>query len=291
MLSQRSSNENKSKPNAQCRVSRRHIVTALGGTMVSLSGCLGLGGLLGSKQTITKTTFQPFQLAVSLREKASVNRVTLIAPNGTTVSRKSVSAGQTTVELPLVAVRNDYTPLSPGKYTIAVGNNGETVAEKQIELTSSWTVADAQTKDNRNLLITLKNTGDLPVKATYLGVTEGIPTPDDPPQKGAVGTPRRTNAPNRDELRQSIGSGNRATFSVYGGPLVFYKGTPKQSLPQWKRKAAKCRGLTHKATLVLTVAPTGKRTYSLPITYGGTPHRGLGSHTCAKVAIGNTSRI
>lgn len=282
MVSQRSSTER--------RVSRRHVVTALGGSMVSLSGCLNLGGLLGSKPTITQTTGQPFQLAVSLRENASVSRVNLVAPDGTTVNQTSVSAGQTTVELPLLAVRNDYSPLSPGKYTITVGKDGKTVAQKEIKLTTSWTVADAQAKNNKNVRVTLKNTGDLPVKVTYLGITKGIPTPDDPPQQSTAGTPRRTNASNREKLRQSIGAGNRATFSVHSGPLVFYKGTPKQSLPQWERKASKCRGVTHDATLMLTVTPTGKRTYSLPVTYAGNPQRALGSHTCAKVSIGNTSR-
>ena len=257
--------------------------------MVSLSGCIG--GLLGSnQQVITKTAFKPFKLVVSLREGASLSYVNLIAPDGTTVDRKPVSAGQTTVSFPLVASTGDYAPLSPGKYTIVAANKGETLAQQDIQLKAAWNVADVRPKEKRDLVITLQNTGDLPVKVKYLGVTKGVPTPNDPPQKKAIDTLIRINAPNRTELKQYLGNGKRATFRLTSDQLVFLKSASEQSVPQWKQKAAKCRGLTHKATLVLMVAPTGKRTYSVPITYRGKPLRGLGSRLCAKVTVGNASR-
>jgi hypothetical protein len=270
------------------RISRRHVLTALGGTMVGLSGCIG--GLLGTnQQVITKTTFKPFKLAVKLRKEASVSRVSLIAPDGTAVHRKSVSAGQTTVELPLVAVNEDYNPLSPGTYTVTAGNNGETVAQQEIKLSVSWNVAEVQVKKSRDLAFTLENTGDLPVKLIDLGVTDGVPSPSSPPQKGASIRPRRVNTENGDELKQFIGGGNRAMFRLYNDTFAFNRGMSKEAVPQWQRKAVKCRGLTHKATLVFLVAPTGKRTYTLPITYGGKTRHGI-SRTCSKVTAGNVSR-
>lgn len=261
---------------------------ALGGMMVGFSGCLG--GLLGASTpaAITNTTLQPFKLIVKLHEEVKVSAVNLISPNGTTVSSKSVSAGQTTVGLPLIQATNG-TPkaLAPGTYQVVVANNNKTVDQKEIQLDTLWDLTDVMAKNSKDMVISIRNSGQLPVKLTYLGVIAGVPNPNDPPQNSSL-SPIRIDELNRDQLTQFIGNGNRATFRVPREPFQFYAITA--STPQWQHKAVKCRGLTHEATLVLTMEPTGKRTYSVPITYGGESNRNLGGHLCSNIAINNISK-
>jgi hypothetical protein len=275
------------------RVSRRHVLTALSGATIGLSGCLG--GLLGlSSPTITNTTIKPFKLVVKLREEATVNQVSLISKDGTTVSRQSVPAGQTTVSLPTVRTRNTdglASPLAPGTYEIVVANNDKTVAQQDIQLKASWKLTDVQAKGGVSVEITVKNTGELPLKPTYLALTDGVPNPAKSPQEGGYGSPNRVNTLNRTKLREYLGSGKHATFSPsQNGAFEFNTNPSKQNMPQWEYKAVKCQGLTHNATLTVKMAPTGTRTYSVPITYTGKPVREIALRKCSKITVGNASR-
>jgi hypothetical protein len=268
------------------RVSRRHVLTALSGATIGLSGCLG--GLLG-RSTITKTSVQPFNLVVTLREGASVSNVNLIAPNGTAVSSKRVPAGQTSVSLPLLTADVPPSPLAAGTYTIAVANNGETVAKQEIQLKAAWKLTDVRAANNTvDVIATFKNTGKLPIRITYLGLTDGVPHPIKPPQKRAIAAPTRTRG-ERTRYQHLLGTGERATFSTVGSALVFYD-DPSERKPQWYNKATQCRGSTHNATLAVRMTPTGTRTYSVPITYTGKPVRDISIRKCSTITVGNASR-
>jgi hypothetical protein len=278
------------------QISRRHVLTTLGsGATFGLGGCLG--GIFGSSSTeitktptvITKTSFTPYTLEVTLREQASVGAVNFISPNGTSVSSVPVAAGQTTVTLPLVTQERRPSPLSPGTYTLIAANDGDTIAQQDVQLTASWDLADMQIgKKARTTVITLENTGHLPVKLTYLGLVKGVPSPSPPPNKFFTTiTPANLR---KKQYQQFIGVGSHAAFLLLSDEFRFDP-APGKTPPRWQRNAAKCRGLTHEATLMVKAIPTGTRTYSLPITYGGKPTDVSGVMSwCTKMSVGNASR-
>jgi hypothetical protein len=244
--------------------------------------------------TITNTSIKSFKLVVKLREEATVNQVNLIAPNGTAVNRQFVPSGQTTVSLLTVQTRNTEgvtSPLASGTYEIVAANNDNTVARQEIQLKASWELTDIQAKAGVGVEVTLKNTGELPLKPTYLALTDGVPNPAKSLQEGGYGSPNRETALNRTKLKEYLGRGKHATFSpTQNGAFEFDTSPSKQNMPRWEYKAAQCQGLTHNATLIVRMAPTGTRTYAVPITYTGNPVREIALRKCSKITIGNASR-
>lgn len=274
------------------QMSRRHVLTTLGGgVMFGLGGCLG--EVFGSSSTIMETSFNSYTLEVTLREQASVDAVNLISPNGTTASSAAVTAGQTTVTLSLITQERrpsmlSASPLSPGTYTLTAASDGDTIAKQDIQLTASWELVDMR-RDNKynKTIISMKNTGHLPVKLKYLGLVKGVPNPSPPPRRFVTSI-----APanlGRKKYRQLIGVGSSAAFQLLSDEFRFDPAGKSQ--PGWLRNAVKCRGLTHEATLMVKMVPTGTRTYSIPITYGGKQNDQYAAMSwCTEISFGDASR-
>lgn len=126
------------------RLSHRQLVTTLSGTTVGLSGCLGWVRSSRQPEPMIDTAVNPFVLTVTLTEGVSVDAVRLVSSSGRPAAETRVSAGQTTVDLPLVTQGYRSSPLSPGTYTLVAANGGKTVGQQEIDLKAAWELSDVR---------------------------------------------------------------------------------------------------------------------------------------------------
>lgn len=268
-------------------VSRRRVL-ATSGTLAAtaLAGC----NAFGSSSAIKEISKNTWQLTVTLQSGDVATAVNFINPNGQPVITKPISNGQTQVKLPLVQPGTDLLPLHAGKYKVVAEKDSETVGKQTVELKRSYKLVGmkvinetsstdfASTQEvtyATDIAVQLKNTGDVPIKLSYLGATKGVPSRVAPPGQGGftdTASHKRMNAGNIPlSERDYIGSGQRVPFKTDTGQLSYYEapGT-NQDIPWKKLKAKHCNGEKRKATLLVKgVRDSSPQRYSVTIQYGG----------------------
>jgi hypothetical protein len=143
------------------RPTRRRLLTATGS--LTVTGILGGCTLLGGPQAISEVTLKPEKLVIQLSPDVDVTALTLIGPDGTPVEAARLMPGTTTVTFKLTGSE------PPGKYQLVASNGNETIDERRLTLTKTMELIDVKTVRRGNqrkegLLLTLKATGDLPLK-------------------------------------------------------------------------------------------------------------------------------
>ncbi|QLH76947.1 hypothetical protein HZS55_06405 [Halosimplex rubrum] len=160
--------------------SRRRFLK--GGLVVSaagLAGCAGAGSAgtsTPSNPVFEETSISGSDLVVDLQEDNEVDKVNLIAPDGSGFLSTGVAAGATTVRFSLFQhrVMSHYTP---GEHVLVAIAADEELASIPLELAPKLEITDVEpymggreTLSNRgNLLVTAKNLGTGPTWMYFLG--------------------------------------------------------------------------------------------------------------------------
>ncbi|MFC7193204.1 hypothetical protein ACFQL7_27740 [Halocatena marina] len=282
-----------------------HLTGAI--TVGTLSGCLGL--LPGSKPKVFETvTVEDQQIVVQLADGTNADAIDLRSPSDELLDTATIGR-RSTVTLPVYEERN--TPYPPGDYTlVAVETNGNGESQRlddySLTLTSSLSVPAVQpiTKDLRNgfggdpppvatnVQVTIENTGNLPVDISYIGFTEGVPSPNDPPSEFPQGIypwsgPVHIAGSAQTSLKP-LGAPLRYSQPYSQSPDPNAVGVPNQSA-SWKQlKAAHCNGSRHTATLVIQTANGAIHTSSVTFEYAGEAFRhdaGSLNYACSNVTV------
>lgn len=168
---------------------RRTVLGTLAGLGAAGAGCLGLGGPSGTPTTADSGGFERVgvegtTLAIDVADGSAVERVNVIAPDGTVAWQRSVAAGATRVEFD---VGLSY---QPGTHRIVGLGDGETVAETTIDLTPDIAITSVgvganhldEMPDNlsykdRQAVVTLTNHGFGPEGLAQLLLLGDLPNP------------------------------------------------------------------------------------------------------------------
>lgn len=294
-------------------VSRRRILATSGSLVATaLAGCNALGG--SGSSAIKEISKKPWRLDVTLSSGDVATSVNFINPDGTPVTTKSVSNGQTQVKFPLIwNQQNDVLPLPAGEYTIVAEKDDETVGKQTIKLTRSYKLVGMRVvndpvgtgfspneKDTfaADIAVQLKNTGDLPVKLAYLGATKGVPSPVAPPGQGGMrntASHSRLNAGNIPiNAHDFVGSGQRVPFRTKSLVLLHTKFGLNNKTPWKKLKTKSCTGEKQTATLLVKCAhDQSPQRYSVTIQSGGNATRMDSINTewaCSQASVTGFSR-
>jgi hypothetical protein len=176
--------------------SRRTVLTGLAtGGLAAVAGCTsdddpsaaGDGDSPAdgtSSGPLRGITVEGYTLVITLREGADIDRVNVIAPDGSAVASREVVGGQTRLE---VEIEWGY---QHGEYDVRAVESGETAASTSVDLRPNLTVAGATVGTNaqegppeqlpygeEQLRVTVENTGAGPAALTGLGITGDIPNP------------------------------------------------------------------------------------------------------------------
>ncbi len=267
-----------------------------------------------SPGVIRDLSFNRLTATVTLDSSSTVTHVNLIDSSGRLIRRRQVSGGQTTVDLPLLGrgeYRSDYLPLSEGTYSIVAAYDSTVVDQQPLDATISYAVTDIRplsteilnkngngednyrTTASTDLAVTIKNTGNVPLKLTQMDLTEGVPEPIS--QSGT-----HLNRVDEDidvEWAHYVGVDSNATFETRDSPLSYPGtetwGTPPDVAEHWKTPSNQCQGKTKPATLVLDIQHLGQQRHTVPITYTGEPIKPSLTDTdwaCKTVTVGNTTK-
>lgn len=300
--------------------SRRRVVQ-LSGTVTAglLAGCSGLLPFSSSETTVIENvSFQGSQAVVHLEDGTNADEIDLHSPNDELLDTVSIGRKSKIG----IRLRDDNNlPYAQGKYTleaIEADGDGEpqTISTRQIELTSSFEITDihpvkkqmqsdytqSPPKTMGHVRISLKNTGTLPVPITYIGITKGVPHPNEPPSSQTPPGYHVVNGTNR--LPIMLPSNETTTVESVGTPLGYYVsavlrppeeavGVPKQGASWNQIKENQCNGQQHTAMLVVIPKQGDERRMSVTFKYGGNAVRGdavATDYECTNVTVTNTTK-
>ena len=171
------------------RQTRRTVLGTLAGLASVGAGCLGLGGPSGTPTTADSGGFEHVgvdgtTLAIEVADGSAVERVNVIAPDGTVAWQRSVAAGATRIEFD---VGLSY---QPGTHRIVGLGDGETVAETTIDLSPAIEIASVGVGANhldempenlsyrdRQAVVTVANRGFGPEELDQLLLLGDLPNP------------------------------------------------------------------------------------------------------------------
>jgi hypothetical protein len=173
--------------------SRRTVLTGLAtGGLAAVAGCTsdddpsaaGDGDSPAdgtSSGPLRGITVEGYTLVITLREGADIDRVNVIAPDGSAVASREVIGGQTRLEIEL---DREY---QPGSYEVVVEPDGGTTVSLQpeIEVTGLGVGANYAEKMPEALgntrgdevWLTIQNSGNTPAVLTGLAFRGGVPNP------------------------------------------------------------------------------------------------------------------
>lgn len=130
--------------------SRRAVLAGLTGVVGVLAGCSSGNNGVAGRTTTTRTpesgsvfestAIRDGRLTVTLRSDSSVDRVNLIAPDGSLFAHEPVAAGQTRVAFTLVGRTGPA--YRPGEQTLVAVTDDEVVAEYPLDLTPAVRITD-----------------------------------------------------------------------------------------------------------------------------------------------------
>ncbi|SDN43845.1 hypothetical protein SAMN05192554_13812 [Haloarchaeobius iranensis] len=179
--------------------SRRSLLASSAGLAGAvLAGCLG-GSDEGTANNSTSPGSVPVpddspvagvevtatDLVVSLEPDSDVSRLNLIAPDGAAFARRTVTAGATTVRIPILdpGVRRIQDRYQPGEHEVVVVTNGEThripvALEPDLRLTDARATIDEETTEaTGHITVEVTNDGSGPSWVHHI-VYADAPYPD-----------------------------------------------------------------------------------------------------------------
>jgi hypothetical protein len=267
--------------------SRRRVLQLAGaGTVGTLMGCLGL--LSGAEPTVIKDiTFQDETVVVHLTDESNADAIDFRSPTDELLETASIGR-KSQVEFDLHPATNR--PRPPGEYTlvaVTTSGNGDSqrISTRPLTLTSAFAVSEIHPVSKPatgnplpfegKLQLTIENTGTLPLRLTYIGVPNGVPSPNPAPSETSV---RKQGYTLIAGTQDPIPIGKTATFESEVAPLWTQGGRamdgtieqgavgiPKQSASWAQVKRTHCNGEQHPATLL--VIPWQGPTHRLTVTF------------------------
>lgn len=173
---------------------RGFLAGGVGFAGTALAGCLGQGEVSQSETTTAGSVSVPADspvsdvevtatdVVVSLEPDTDVSQLNLIAPDGTAFARRTVTAGATTVRIPILDpdTRRIVNRYQPGEHEVFVVAGDETFRipvelEPSLQITDATATLDEGTSEaTGNITVEVTNTGSAPSWVSQI-VYEGAP--------------------------------------------------------------------------------------------------------------------
>lgn len=267
--------------------SRRRVLQLAGaGAVGTLTGCLGI--FFGAEQptVINDITFDGERVVVHLPDETTADAIEFRSPTDELLATASI--GRTsTVAFSLHPATNR--PRPPGEYTLVAvetgGSEPQRLDTRPLSLTSAVAVREIRPVSKSangpslpfegKLQLTIKNTGTLPLRLTYIGFPSGVPSPHPAPSETSV---RKQGYTRIAGTHNPIPIGETATFETEFAPLWTRGGramngslkdgavgVPQQNATWTQVTRTHCNGEQYPATLL--VIPSQGPTHRLTVTF------------------------
>ncbi|MDG5778324.1 hypothetical protein VB773_19665 [Haloarculaceae archaeon H-GB2-1] len=287
---------------AQRSATRRKFLAGVLGGAGSLAGCVGRGSQAsdtGSQKTeqgafetstpsvFTDLHFDGAALVVTLREEHTVERVNLIDPEGRLFRQADLSAGVTTVQLPVLDIEpglGGYEHYIPGTHEV-IAVAGEERYSTTVELQPALQVTDvAQYRDGDSptdygkLVVTVANTGSAPTWVYDVAYAGSPNFAANEKVSDGPGVPLLEYPTKERELL--IASGEKQRYVGSSAPVLLSSD-----------ESSGCEGETYEFTVSVGTAIGDVLTSSVQVTVGGElESAGMGgAHTCSNLSVSNQS--
>lgn len=182
------------------RLSRRQLLTGVGGLTTALAGCTdretSTGNSTTTADTALSTRVSGTTLIVTVPSADDRRQLSLLAPDGTAVGTTSIAPGATQVSLPLGG------RYEPGRYTLTTTDGYEQSVDLHPELAIEGFTVGQQALDRlpdslghtarTEAVVAVTNTGTGPTAVATLRLTGDVPNPTEsltaPEATGIYGT-------------------------------------------------------------------------------------------------------
>lgn len=244
-------------------------------------------------------------ITVDFPRNANIDGFALLSSNGSSVASSRIGAGESRVTLSLESSTGNMP--STGAYTLGAVRGDRVVDEREITLAPEIELVGTElvTKDPpteyvddpdpppiyTSIAVTLANTGTLPARVNYLGLTEGVLEPNDALDSDAL---------NKDgAVQMTIQPGNETTRTVNGSPLRYSPRDVDEEPPgtnqtlidsdEWEVvREAWCTDYTSRAKLVIRGGNFETVEYGATLRFAGEASRrqvGLVDIACTEVSL------
>lgn len=262
-------------PPHEADVSRRTLLKAAGATTLtptlaavgsSPAAAESVAVDASTTGVVTGAKFHTFNLYVMFEKPDTVDYVVLINPNGQQRGKSTVKRGETSAAFKMFPTggytddTNAYTPGTYKAYAYQSQTTGDDVEVGTADITLKQGRLDVlgfESLNGDNPKLAVKNTGTAPVLLTKLGLTAGVPEPDQQDGGGNF---------------ETVGYAHDDGYFINPGVtdvIEYYDGEYGNPMYANTESAVPC-GETREVEVTLHTAHTGTFTRTVTVTYDGT---------------------